>query len=120
MAHWIDVDIETDASGDHVIVTPIVNGRVSTVMFADTDLAAGLDITIATTDTEQTVLALTNQAGSITVNPLQQARDTGGTALTYDGTEPVSVPIYAANETITVTVAQGGDTKTGNIKIVIV
>ncbi len=114
------VAVTTDSSGDVTARTPVVNGAVLTIIFTDTDLAAGADFTITTEDTAQNLWVETDTGASKTVAPRQPTHDTAGVASLYASSgEPVEGFIYAANERIKIVVAQGGSVKSGSFTVIV-
>lgn len=105
----ITFDIATDGSGDYSGNSFQVEGAFLQLLFANTDLATGWDLTIVGADSGITLFDGTNLGTSdFTKAPRQAAHDTAGTDTLYDDF------IYV-NERLTVTVAQGGATKTGTL-----
>lgn len=113
------VTLTTDASGDVIGYTPVVSGRVLGVRYVKTDFANGADITVTAEATGEAILALTDQNASGTFYPRQQVHGATGTGLTYDGTRTMNEPVAVANDRIKIVVAQGGDTKTGTVHVVV-
>ncbi len=122
-AQRLVIEVETNAEGVAVGYTPRdVTGVVSqvsyvkdgTVPFADTvDFAVTLERAGTGLWTEDNVTA------SKTVSPQQPAHNQSGGALTYDGENPVTAPIYACEDRVKVAIAGGGDTKRGRFEVVI-
>lgn len=113
------VAITTDASGDGTGFTPIVNGKIVNVRYVKTDYADGMDVVVTLSATAQAVWTGTDVNASVTVAPRQATHDTAGVAATYDGAEPVEDHIWAGNDRVQITVASGGDTKTGSFEVVV-
>jgi len=115
------VTITTNTSGAATSYTGVVRGEVSTIKYVKDDYANGVDFTITTEDTEQNLWVDTNINASETVCPRQPTHDATGAASLYAAAgEPVEAPIYACGERIKIVIAQGGDTKAGTFKVVIV
>ncbi len=114
------VSLTTDSNGDATGYTPVVTGRIITVVYTKTDFTDGVDFTITTEDSTQNVWVDTNINATETVAPRQATHDNVGDASLYAaGGEPVEDYIYAANERIKIVIASGGDTKTGAITVII-
>lgn len=113
------VTLTTDGSGDATGYTANVTGRVLSVQYVKTDFADGVDITVTAEATGQAILALTDQNTAGVFYPRAQVHGPTGTALTYDGTRTVNEPVTVVFDRVKVVVAQGGDTKTGEVVIVI-
>lgn len=114
----VEIEFTTDSSGDATVYTDAINGRILSVIFTDTDTASTLDLTITTEDTARTILSLTDQAASGQWQPRNPTHDTSGTAEVYASTDAVNDHIWVADERIKIVAAQGGDTKTGAIKVI--
>ena len=114
------VTLVTDASGDVTGYTPVVSGRISAVVYTKTDYDNGVDFVVTGDDTGQTIWSETNVNASKTVAPRQPVHDTAGVASLYAAAgEPVEDHIVVAQERIKIVVAQGGNTKTGKITVIV-
>lgn len=116
------VAITTDAAGDAVIATPDIEGAVLQIRYvkaAANDLDANWDLTIAGTKTGLPVATIVNiTAASQGWAPRQATTAVDGTASLYAGAgEPVEAPIYVGGESLTVTVADGGNVQSGTLYI---
>lgn len=112
----------TDASGDATGYTPHVLGRVLAIVYTKdgtTPFANGVDVTVTAEATAQAILALTDQNASGTFYPRQQVHGPTGTGLTLNGTQTVNEPVTVAGDRVKVVVAQGGDTKTGTVDVIV-
>lgn len=113
------VSLTTDGDGAATGYTPVVSGRVLSVVYTKTDFANTADITVTADVTGMAILTLTDQTASGTFHPRAQVHGPTGTALTFNGTQTVNEPVPVAQERVKVVVAQGGDTKTGSVTIVL-
>jgi len=117
--------ITTAAGGTSTDTTesPII-GRLYAVDFELGTLASGaVDVTLTYKSSEagvtKTLLTLTNLAANATYYPREQVHGNTGTGLTLDGTRiAFDLPIIAG--TVTATTAQGGDTKSGSVKLYVI
>ena len=115
-----EVTLTTDSSGDATGYTPVVSGRISAVIYSKTDFADGVDFTITSDITLQTIWTESNVNASKTVQPQQATHSTAGVASLYAAAgEPVEASVVVANERVKIVVAQGGDTKTGKITVLV-
>ena len=118
------VSITTDADGDGSAGTSgVLAGPVRTIIYtpdATSPYATGFDVTVVSAITGQTLWAGTNVGlSAVTVNPRQPVHDaTGAASLFAAGGEAVEDYFYLAQEAVTITVAEGGDTKTGSFRII--
>jgi hypothetical protein len=109
-----EVTITTAADGSAVVYSGKVSGRLIGIKYVpgSSQLATGTDLAIIGETSGQAILTKTN-AGTSTVwyypvAPANKVADAAASTL-------VEVPIYLLDERIKVTVAEGGDTKTGQI-----
>lgn len=109
------ISIVTDASGDFEDTIGPFTGYLDTIKFTLGTLTSGAaDITVKATSTGETVFAVTNAAANDVVRPKILSQDTSAADLTGEYSRFLLV-----NDTLTVTVAQGGDTKTGSIEVAV-
>lgn len=86
-----------------------------------TDFANGVDFTITSEATGETLWAESNVDASATRAPRQATHGTDGTAALYAGSgTAVLDKIALANTRVKIVVASGGDTKTGTFYVVLV
>lgn len=112
----LTVSIATDASGDFTITAPSSGGLLKQVRYVvdgSDPLATGADLTITDTKTGANILTMANiGVSSFTRLPREfVANPADGVVSSTNVTE---IPIH--NE-ITVTIAQGGNTKVGTVHI---
>jgi hypothetical protein len=121
MAIVIDtIEVTTDASGDATAYSGrTFNGKLVAIDYAKDDFANGVDFTITSEETGQTLWTQSDVNAGATKYPLTQACSTAGVAATLDGTRALLVPIALCNERIKAVIAQGGDTKTGAFSFVV-
>lgn len=114
------IALTTDGSGDVTAYSSRhVTGRILAVIYTKDDFADGVDFTVTTEETGQSVWAEENVNASKTVLPRQATHSTAGVAAQYADGYPVLEPVVAVNERIKVVVAQGGDTKSGTINVLV-
>lgn len=114
------IPITTDGSGDATAYSPVVTGLVSQIRYVKTDFVDGVDFTVTSEATGETIWAETNVNASATRAPRQAAHTTAGAAALYaSGGEAVLVPIGVAGDRIKIVVASGGASKTGTVHIVL-
>ena len=113
----VRLTVTTDGSGDGTAVSKVLNGTLYAVQWIDGDFADGVDgtFTVGSTDAgvNYTVLTLTNANNDAMYYPREQVDTTAGAGGTYDGTRTVDVVEPPIVGKVTLTVAQGGATKTG-------
>lgn len=116
------IDITTDAAGDFSAATVDIEGAILQMRYvkaAANDLDANWDLTIAGTKTGLPIAAIVNiTAATQGWAPRQATHATDGTASLYAAAgEPVEAPIYVGGESLTVTVADGGNVQSGTLYI---
>lgn len=112
------VDVTTSTGGAATAYTPVVRGRIAAIKYTKdgtSPLASTADFTITTEDTGQNLWVDTNINATEVVYPVIAA-NLGGTGGASSLTE---VPVYAAGERVKIVVAQGGNTKVGEFKVVV-
>lgn len=117
------IDIETDASGDATAYSGKRRGKIIAVMYAKDGTAPyadTVDFTITTEDTGQNVWVEENVTVSKTCAPRQPTHSTAGVASLYAvGGEPVEDHIHMCGERLKIVIAAGGDTKTGEFRLIV-
>ena len=115
----IRLTVTTDTAGDGTATyTKSIYGMFYAVEAIDGDFADGVDATLTVTNTpsavDQTLITLTDFNTDGWYYPRVVTHDNTGAALTYDSTESVT-DLGIINGTPLLTIAQGGDTKTGGL-----
>lgn len=114
------VAVTTDSSGDFTGYTPTITGRIIAVIYTKVDFADGVDFTITADVTGQNIWTESTVNAAKTVAPRQPTHSQVGVAsLLVAAGEPVEDYIVVANERVEVVVADGGDTKTGTITVIV-
>lgn len=112
------VAVTTAADGSATAYSPVVTGRLSTIRYVKTDFAAGVDFTITSEATGETLWTQADVNASATVAPRQATHSTAGVASLYATTFAVNDKIALAGDRVKIVIASGGDTKTGAFHIV--
>ena len=114
------VTLTTDASGDATGYTPVINGRILAIVYNKTDFVDGVDFTVTGATTGTSIWAESNVNASATRAPRQATHSTAGAAALYAaGGTAVNDHIAIAEERVKIVVAQGGDTKTGTVDVIV-
>lgn len=114
------VTVTTASDGSATAYTPVITGRVLAIHYVKTDFAAGVDFTITSEATGQTIWTQVNQDSSVVKAPRQPINDGVGVASLYaSGGEPVEDHIYLANDRVKIVIAAGGNAKVGTFHVVI-
>ena len=113
------VSITTDASGDATVRSGPVHGRILKIIYTKDTFDNGVDFTITTNDTGQTVWTESNVNATKSVLPRDATHDNVGAASLYAAVgEPVEDYIWAIREQIKFVIAQGGNVKKGSFRII--
>lgn len=118
-----DISLTTNASGAATGYTPVITGKIVNVIYTPSATVAfdnTADITVTLEATSQAVLSQSNVSAAFNKAPRQAAHDEAGAALLYAaGGKPLVDHIYAAKDRVKVVVAEGGNTKSGVVTIVV-
>ena len=117
------VNVQTAADGTATVYTDVVTGQVASISYVKdggTPFDNTVDFTITTETTGQGLWTESNVTASKTVAPRQPTHDqVGGAALYAAGGTAVGGPIFACGERVKIAIAQGGNTKLGQFRVVI-
>jgi hypothetical protein len=114
------VPVTTDASGDATAYTPRVAGALCAIHYVKTDYADGVDFTITSEATGQSLWTDTNVNASEVVAPRAPTHDQSGAALLYaSGGTAQADKIALASDRIKIMVASGGNAKSGTFHFLI-
>lgn len=114
------VTLTTDATGAATGYTPVVSGLLSQIRYVKNDFADGVDFTITSEVTGETLWSQNDVNASATVAPRQPTHSTAGVASLYAaGGTAVNDKIAICNDRIKIVIAAGGDTKSGTFYIVL-
>lgn len=121
----ITVAITTNGSGAFSATTPAVDGEIAWYRYVpdgSTPLDTGADLDIVGSVTGIVVSNHDNLGTSaLTKAPrMATADETGAASLYAAAGEPVEDRIFVTAESLTVTIANGGDTKSGTLYIALV
>jgi hypothetical protein len=115
------VNVTTAADGSATVYTSEpLNGPILKIIYekpASGGFATGVDFAITTEDTGQTVWSESNVDTSKSVAPLEKKQTTAGVDATYDGTNAIYGPIYAAFERLKISITNGGNGLAGQFVI---
>lgn len=114
------VTVTTDASGDATAYSDPVNGLLSQVRYVKTDFANGVDFTITSDATGETLWTESDVNASATRAPRQATHSTAGVASLYAAAGQAVNDMIAVSGKIKIVVAAGGNTKTGTFYFVTV
>lgn len=114
------VAVTVDASGNATAYSPVVTGALIAIHYVKTDFADGVDFTITSEATGQSLWTQVDQNASAVKCPRQPTHDGVGVASLYAAAgEPVEDWIVLAKDRIKIVIASGGVSKTGTFHFVI-
>lgn len=114
------VTIVTAADGTGVGYTPLVQGRISAIHYVKGDYANGVDFVVTSEATGAIIWDEDDVNASAVRAPRQATHSTLGIAALYaGGGSAVLDQIVVAKDRVKITVANGGNTKTGTFHVVI-
>lgn len=114
------VTLTTAADGSATGYTAVVTGALQAIHYVKTDFAAGVDFTITSEATGESLWTETNVDASTTRRPRGATHDGLGAAALYAAAgQAVRAPVVLANDRVKIQIANGGDTKSGVFHVVI-
>ena len=114
------IPVTTDENGDAVVHSGVVNGKIVEIGYIKDGIngfAAGVDFEITTEETGQELWKENDVDASKTVSPVEKRQNTSGADVTFDGTNAICGPIYAAYERVKIAITNGGSEKNGQCVI---
>lgn len=121
MMDWIKLDVTTDASGDGTATATVRScAKLYAVEWVKDGFDDGVDATLSVTSANSgnsvDLLTLTNANSSAYYYPRAAAHDEAGAGATFDGTNEIYVcPVVVG--TLTLTIAEGGNAKSGSMVV---
>lgn len=110
--------VTTAADGSATAYSPVVTGKLSSIRYVNTNFAAGVDFTITSEATGQSLWTELNVNADATKAPRQATHDTAGVAALYAAAgTAVLDKIALANDRIKIVIAQGGNVTSGTFHI---
>ena len=121
-ARRLTVTVTTDGAGAATTYSdPIEYGLLSQIRYVKTDYANGVDFTITSEATGETLWTESDVNSSATRAPRQATHGTDGVASLFaGGGSAVQDKIALSNDRVKIVLAQGGATKTGVFHILLV
>lgn len=120
----ITVDVVTATGGAAIAFTPVLTGRVASIQYAKASsdaYANGVDFTFESEITGTQFWREDDVNASKTVYPVAGATLVTGAALLHaTGGTAVPVPFFVSQDRIKITIAAGGNTKTGRFHVTVV
>ncbi len=114
------VTATTDGSGDCTAYSPHLSGYVHSIQYVKTDYTDGVDFTITSETTVQTLWTESNVNAAVVKAPRQATHSTAGVAALYASAgTAVNDRVALSRERVKIVIAQGGATKTGAFHITV-
>ena len=114
----LPVTVTTDGDGAATAYSEAVTGKLSQIRYVKGDFADGVDFTITSEATGETLWAQNDVNASATVAPRQATHTTAGVAALYAATFAVNDKIGLANDRVKIVIASGGAAKGGTFHFV--
>lgn len=114
------VTAAVDASGDATVYSPYLSGRLSAIHYIKTDYTDGVDFTITSEATGETLWTESNVNAAKVCRPRGATHSNAGVAALYAaGGTAVNDKITLSRDRVKIVVASGGVSKTGAFHIVV-
>ena len=113
------VAVTVDASGDATEYSGELNGLLSQIRYVKSNFADGVDFTITSEDTGETLWAESNVNASATRAPRQPTHSTAGAASHYAAAGEAVGDKIAINGRVKIVVASGGNATSGTFHITV-
>lgn len=114
------VPVTTDASGDATEYSPYLSGYIESIQYVKDDFADGVDFTITTDVTGETLWGDTNVNAAEVVRPRAPTHSTAGAAALYaSGGTAVNDKIALSRDRVKIVIAQGGNATSGTFVITV-
>ena len=115
-----EVTLVTDSGGDAEGYTPVITGKIHTIIYTKTDYDAGVDLAITAETSLEGLWTESNVNVSATRAPRQPTHDAVGVASLFAGAgEPVEDGIVLAKDRVKIVVSNGGNVKTGKFTVIV-
>ena len=112
------VTVTTASDGSATVYSENVSGRLVNVIYTKNNFTNGVDFTIVSEATGQTIWTEENINASKVVSPRQAAHSVAGVALVYAASDPVTAPIVLASDRVKIQIANGGNATTGTFTLI--
>jgi len=117
---FLSAAVVTDGSGNATAYIGPLSGYVSQIRYIKTDYADGVDFTITSENTGQTIWAENDVNAAAQRQPRMPTHSTAGVAALYaSGGVAVNDKIALANDRIKIVIASGGATKSGQFEVIV-
>lgn len=114
------VDVTTASDGTATAYSPYLSGYIESVQYVKTDFADGVDFTITSEATGETIWTESDVNSAVIKHPRAATHSTAGVAALYAaGGTAVNDRIALGRDRVKIAIAQGGNAKTGSFVIAV-
>lgn len=113
------VTVTTDADGNAVAYSPVLTGLLSRIRYVKSDFADGVDFTITSEATGESLWTETNVNASASRATRQLIYTDTGSSIAYAATFGVYEKIALAVDRIKISIASGGNAKSGTFHLIL-
>lgn len=112
--------VTTASDGTVVAYSPRIAGKIHAIHYVKTDFADGVDFTITAEATGENIWTESNVNASTVRYPRAATHSQAGVAALYaSGGTGVLEPVAIANDRVKISIAQGGNAKSGTFHILV-
>lgn len=116
----VSVAVTTDASGNATAYSDYVTGKISSIQYVKNNFADGVDFTITSEATGESLWTQSDVNASAIVRPRAPTHSQAGVASLYaSGGTAVQDKIALANDRVKIVIGSGGNVKSGTFNIVL-
>lgn len=114
------VDVTTASDGTATAYSPYLSGYIESIQYVKTDFADGVDFTITSEATGETIWTESDVNSAVIKHPRAATHSTAGVAALYAaGGTAVNDRIALGRDRVKIAIAQGGNAKTGSFVIAV-
>lgn len=115
-----EVPVTAAADGSATAYSPWLSGRLASLHYVKTDFADGVDFTITSEATGESLWVESNVNASTVRYPRAATHNGSGVAALFaSGGTPVQAPIALGRDRVKIAIAAGGNAKSGKFLILI-
>jgi hypothetical protein len=115
-----EVTAVTDGSGNATVYSPYLSGYIHTIEYVKTDYTDGVDFTITSEATGETIWTQSDVNAAAVKAPRQATHSTAGVAALYaSGGTAINERIALGRDRVKIVIGSGGANKTGKFVILV-
>lgn len=120
LRRFLSATITTDSSGNATAYIGPLSGYLNQIRYIKTDFADGVDFTVTSENTGQTLWGENDVNAAAQRQPRMPTHSTAGVAALYaSGGVAVNDRIALANDRIKIVIGSGGNTKSGQFEVIV-